>query len=109
MQKTIKKSKKDQKQKNKVTAYLLFPDDMRSDLPICCCFRLIYIISDRKIECFWGWLGTLPRVLFEYLGTLMVILPVIGGYSGRLTDVFNTQYGHQGQHLQRLLGIVDTI
>ena len=51
---------------------------MRSELPICCCFRLIYIISDGKTESFGGGLGTLPGVLFEFLNTLMVILPVKG-------------------------------
>ena len=44
-----------------------------------------------------------------YLNTFMVILPVNGGKSGKLTDVFQTRHGHQGQHPQRLLGIVDTI
>ena len=39
----------------------------------------------------------------------MVILPVTGGLSGKPTDVFHTQQGHQGQHPQRLLGIVETI
>ena len=48
-------------------------------------------------------------MLFEYLSTLMVILPVTGGQSGKLTDAFQTQKGHQGQHPQRLLGIFDTL
>ena len=35
-----------------MTVYMLFPDEMRSDLPLCCGFRLTYIISDRKTDCF---------------------------------------------------------
>ena len=67
LQKTVINPKKTKNNKKHiVTVYMLFPDEMQSDLPICCCFRLIYIISDRKIECFGGGLGTLPRVLFEY-------------------------------------------
>ena len=53
--KTVKKPKKTKnKKKHKVTVYLLFPDEMRSNIPICWCFRLIYILSDRKIECSGG-------------------------------------------------------
>ena len=48
------KSKRKTKQKQCI---VFFPDEMRSDLPICCCFRLIYIITDRKIVCFSGGLG----------------------------------------------------
>ena len=37
-----------------MTVYIIFPDEMSSDLPFSCCFRFIYSISDRKIECFGG-------------------------------------------------------
>ena len=65
--------------KHKQTAYILYRDGIRSELPICYCFRLIYFIADQKIECFGDGLGTLPWVLFEYLSTLMIILPMTGG------------------------------
>ena len=80
VQKTVKNPQKTKNnKKHKVTVYMFFPDEMRSELPICCCgFRLIYIIADKKIEWFGGGLGTLPWVLFQYLSTLMVILPVTG-------------------------------
>ena len=39
--KSPKKTKNDNKKKHKLTVYMFFPDEMRSDLPFCCCFRLI--------------------------------------------------------------------
>ena len=54
---TIPKKTRNSK-KHKVKVFMLFPNKTRSDLPTCCCFRLIYIISDRKIECSGGGLST---------------------------------------------------
>ena len=55
VQKTVKNLKKTKNsKKHKVTVYMLFPDEMRSDFPICCCFRLIHIVSVRKMVCFGG-------------------------------------------------------
>ena len=63
VQKTVKNPKKTKNsKKHKVTVYMLFPDEMCSDLPIFFYFRLIYIISDRTIVCFGAGLDTFPRV-----------------------------------------------
>ena len=71
------------------------------DLPVCCCFRLIYIVSDRKIVCFGEGLDTLPRVNGDFAGDRRV--------ERQADRRVPHSTGTSGQHPQRLLGIVETI